>query len=231
MLNAKCLTPSLINWARFNEVGTIKKMRKFPPEQRANFKVFEQLTTPAKIQDFLDTLPINFERNGETCRSPFLALEAGEAHCMEGAMLAASALWFHGQRPWLLDLKTEAYDDSHVVAIFKDQNRWGAISKTNHVILRYRDPVYLSVRELAMSYFNEYFLDDGGKTLRSYSRSFDLLRYDDSWLTARHHLWDVVDAIDKSRHFSIINKKRAQVLRLADKIEIESGLLTEWGEN
>ncbi len=135
-----------------------------------------KLRTPAQIQDFLNRLPFNFEKHGQTHNSVAVALKKKKAHCFEGALIAATALQMQGWRPLLLDLKTVQPDFDHVVALFKEGKYWGAISKTNHNVLRYRDPIYLSVRELAMSYFNEYFLANGKKTLRKYSKPFDLSR-------------------------------------------------------
>lgn len=175
----------------------------------------------------MDTLPVNFERHGETCRSPFLVLKHREAHCVEGAVLAAAILWYHGAKPLLLDLRSTAADEDHVVAIFKERNGWGAISKTSHAVLRYRDPVYHSVRELAMSYFNEYFLDNGKKTLRSFSAPFNLLRYGASWLTAKEDLWYIPAELDDHKHFKIADARTICTLRLADPIERRAGTLQE----
>src|ERR1044072_950040 len=115
-------------------------MRRFPAATDARLvRAFTRLNTPAKIQDFLNTLKFNHEKGGETCRSPLETLHHGTAHCMEGAMLAAAALWYHGERPLVMDLKTARGDDDHVVALFRRKGLWGAISKTNHAVLRYRD--------------------------------------------------------------------------------------------
>ncbi|TSC59851.1 MAG: hypothetical protein LiPW15_519 [Parcubacteria group bacterium LiPW_15] len=203
-------------------------MRKFPAKYKDDFAVFKKLTTPAKVQDFLNKIPINFEPEGETCRSPLLSLKHKKAHCLEGAYLAAAALWFHGREPLLLDLRTVSRDDDHVVALFKESGRWGAISKTNHAVLRYREPVYASIRELAMSYFHEYFLDDGKKTMRDYSALFGLLKYGDGWLTSKDNLWDIGADLDDSRHFKIFPKNSRVRLRRADKVEIEAGKIVEW---
>jgi hypothetical protein len=203
-------------------------MRKFPEKLRKDFEAFRSLKTPAKIQDFLGTIPINFERSGDTCRSPLLVLEHNEAHCMEGALLAAAILWYHGEKPLLLDLKTTAKDESHVVALFRKHSHWGAISKTNHAVLRYREPIFKTVRELALSYFSEYFLDSGEKTLRSYSEPFNLLEYEDDWLTLNENLWRIVEDIDASPHAKILTSDMLRNLRKADSIEREAGKLTEW---
>ncbi len=192
------------------------------------FKIFKKLNSPQKIQDFINKIPINFECTGETCRSPLAVLKHNEAHCMEGALLAAAIFWYHGAKPLLMDLKTTDDDEDHVVALFKKGSYWGAISKTNHAVLRYRDPVYKTVRELAMSYFNEYFLYNGQKTLRSYSKPFNLSQYDKSWLTARRDLWNIVEVLDESPHFKIFEKGMVRRLRLADPLEIKAGKILEW---
>lgn len=207
-------------------------MRQFPKsvlkEHSKEFSIFKKLRTPAAIQDFLNGLPMNFTGRTHTYASPLVVLETKKAHCMEGAMLAGAALWHLGRPPLLLDLKTTKRDDDHVVALFKEDGRWGAISKTNHAVLRYRDPVYRDVRELAMSYFNEYFLDDGTKTMRSYSAPFDLSKYGDGWITARGDLSDVAADLDFSGHFSIIKKGAERRLRPADQSEIRAGKIVEW---
>ena len=121
--------------------------------------------------------------------SPRRALREGKMHCFEGALLAATALWLRGEGPLLLDLKTKD-DFDHVVALYKKNDRWGAISKTNHATLRFRDPVYRTVRELAVSYFHEYFDNKSGKkTLRSYSRPLDLRTFGTNWITTEKDLY------------------------------------------
>ena len=195
-----------------------KGIRPFPPLEYKEFSIFKKLTSPAKIQDCIDDLGMNFEEGGDTCRSPLMILRAGRAHCAEGAMLAAAALWYHGLPPLLLDLKVieSKGDVDHVVALFKEDGRWGAISKTNHAVLRYRDPIYKTVRELALSYFNEYFLESGLKTLRKYSAPFNMLSHGDEWLTSPRNMWSMMNVLDGSRHFDILEKGAARRLRPAD---------------
>src|SRR5262245_60059580 len=123
--------------------------------------LLRKLSSPRKIQDFLDTIEMNFEKDGDTCMSPRRVLRERKAHCMEGAMLAATALRLQGHPPLVIDLKSIQSDDDHIVTVFQQNGCWGAISKTNHAVLRYREPIYRSLRELAMSYFHEYFVDDG----------------------------------------------------------------------
>lgn len=193
-------------------------------------RVLQRLSTPAKVQDFLNTLPFNFEANGDTCLSPRRILREKRAHCMEGALLAAAAFWVQGERPLVLDLKAADPDDDHVVALFRRYGRWGAVSKTNHAVLRYREPVYRTVRELALSYFHEYFLHDGRKTMRRYSaRPFDLARFRSrGWMTAEDDLWYIPEAIDRAPHVAVLSPGARRTLRRADAVEISAGRITEW---
>ncbi|HEY4507014.1 MAG TPA: hypothetical protein VJH71_02555 [Candidatus Paceibacterota bacterium] len=190
--------------------------------------VFKKLNTPRKIQDFLDKISINFEPGGDTCLSPRRVLIEQRAHCIEGAMLAATALWAHGHRPLLLDLRAADRDYDHVLALFQRKDLWGAISKTNHAVLRYREPVYKNIRELAMSFFHEYFDDYGRKNLRYYSRPFDLSKLGVGWIVAKDNLWHIAEALDDSPHFPVLNRATLSALRRADKVEIEAGKIVEW---
>ena len=210
-------------------------MRQFPKsvikEFPEEFSIFKKLRSPAAIQDFVNDFEMNFTGRRHTYASPLVVLQTKKAHCMEGALLAAAALWHLGYPPLLLDLKTTASDEDHVVAPFKEGGRWGAISKTNHAVLRYRDPVYRDPRELAMSYFNEYFLHSGVKTMRSISAPFDLSEYGNEWLTSRGDLADIAADLDFSRHFEILKKGDVRKLRLADQSEIKAGKIVEWGND
>lgn len=200
--------------------------KQLKPEELTLFKA---LNTPRKIQDFLDTLPINHEPNGDTCKSPRFVLQQGNCHCIEGAMLAAAILYFHGHKPLLMDFKATAQDFDHVVTLFQEGKQWGAISKTNYPVLRYREPVYASPRELAMSYFHEYFLDDGKKTMRSFSKPFSLTRFDKkNWITDSDDMWYLGAALDDSPHIEILSRSQIQKLRPASEIEIQATKLREW---
>ncbi len=192
--------------------------------------VFKKLSTPYKIQDFLDTIPLNWEKKEETYYSPRLVLQQKKAHCLEGALLAATALWLHGAEPLLFDLK--APDDvDHVVALYRQGKYWGAISKTNHAVLRFRDPVYRTLRELALSYFHEYFNDrTGQKALRSYSRPFNLKKLGTNWITTTDNLQSIATAIDDSPHYALFPKQHSRFLRRADKVERRAGKIIEWLE-
>jgi len=204
-------------------------MKKFFDFTNEELKVFKRLNTPQKIQAFLNNIPINFEKDGETFHSPREVLKRNIAHCSEGAILAATILWYHGKKPLLMDLRTIDKDVDHVVTLFKQNGYWGAISKTNHAVLRYREPIYKTLRELALSYFHEYFLNDGRKTLREYSEPFDLSKIKDrNWLTSKKSLVDIIIALDDHKHHALINKKQIRALRRADPVEIEAGKLTEF---
>ncbi|MEK9175339.1 MAG: hypothetical protein AAB795_01975 [Patescibacteria group bacterium] len=192
-------------------------------------KILKKLNSPVKIQDFLESIPFNFEKHGITLMSPRKVLREKKAHCIEGALFAAAALWVNSKRPLLMDLRALEHDFDHVVALFKIDGHWGAISKTNHVVLRYREPIYKSPRELAVSYFHEYFLDDGKKTMRDFSKPFDLRKYQkQNWTTAEEDLWFIERALNKSSHEQILTRSMLARLRSADKIEIAAGKLTQW---
>jgi hypothetical protein len=147
---------------------------------------------------------------------------------MEGALIAALALWMNGQPPLVMDLKATRDDLDHVVTLFKIRGYWGGISKTNHAVLRYREPIFRDLRELAVSYFHEYSLPDGRKTLRSYSAPFDLRTYPMEWITTEEPLWDLGWEIDQSPHVKLLNRRQIAGLRRADGIEVRAGKLVEW---
>lgn len=190
------------------------------------YKKLGRLNTPTKIQNFLNEIPFNHEERGETYRSVEESLLADKAHCFEGALIASAALWLHGERPLIMDLRATKRDFDHVVALYKKNGLWGAISKTNHAVLRFREPVYRTPRELAMSYFHEYFLHDGTKTLREYSKPFDLSKTKFDWLMGKENLSQLVDALDLSPHEKVLPK--GIKLRKAEKVEIEAGKIVEW---
>lgn len=195
-------------------------------------KIFKKLDTPQKIQDFLEKMPINFEENGDTCKSPRIVIRTNSAHCIEGAMFAATALRVNGFKPLVVDMNAASFDFDHVIAVFKQDGFWGAISKTNHAVLRYREPVYKGVRELVMSYFHEYFNNDGKKALRSYSTPVNLARFDSrGWMTSEKNVWYISTHLSKVRHYRIVNKSQIAKFRRPHKIEIEAGNLVQWKAN
>jgi len=188
----------------------------------------KKLNTPSKVQDFLNELRFNFEKKGETCKSPMFTLRNRKAHCLEGALLGAYILSLHGFPPLILHLKATREDYDHVITLFKINNLWGALSKTNHAVLRYREPVYKNIRELVMSYFHEYFLNNGKKTLRKYSKLLNLNTFEKNWATMEGDLWGIDAELDKIKHYDIIPKSHIKKLRKADKVEIEAGKVVEF---
>ena len=195
---------------------------------RAEFATLRRLRTPEKIQEFLYSLKQNFERKGETCNSVRVVLRERRAHCIEGAVTAACALWIHGEPPLLLDFQA-VHDFDHVVAVFRRNGRWGAISKTNGIGLRWRDPVYRTLRELAMSYLHEYYNKRDRKTLRTYSRPYDLRRMKpETWVTAEKGAWDLVDELEATQHYKLMSPAQVRSLLRRDPFEREVGNLVQY---
>ncbi len=197
------------------------------PFSKKEQALFRSLTTPLKVQDFLNTIPINHESNGVgTVKSPVQVMRQWNAHCIEAAILGAYILSLHGYVPLVLHLETTKDDFEHVIAPFCVKGLWGALSKTNHAALRYRDPVYNTLRELVMSYFHEYTTPNGVKTLRRYSDPLDLREFGDDWAFEESDLWGIDEELGAIRHHSIVPK--GVRLRTADPIEREVGEVVEW---
>jgi hypothetical protein len=195
---------------------------------KAEFAVLRRLDSPQKIQAYLYALRQNFEPDGDTCRPVRAVLQARRAHCIEGAMLAACALWVHGEPPLLMDLRA-VRDFDHVVALFRRRGRWGAISKTNGAFLRWRDPVYRSLRELALSYFHEYTNKLHHKTLREYSLPFDLRRVDPAvWVRGDKNAWSVCEALDELRHFPLVDAHHMKSVTRRDPFERRVGGMLQY---
>jgi hypothetical protein len=192
-------------------------------EERATLR---RLSSPEKIQSFLDhELGYNKEREGETCRSPRRVLRDRIAHCMEGALFAAAALRCHGHPPLIVDL-VAVRDDDHILAVFKEYGHWGAIAKSNYAGLRFREPVYRDLRELAMSYFEHYYNPAGEKTLRAYSRPVNLSRFDPiGWMTAEADLWVICDYLCTIPHTDILPPTLTRKRRMMDRRLYEAGMV------
>jgi hypothetical protein len=185
------------------------------------------MSDPDKIQGFLDSVEYNpvYE-----CRSPRWVIKKRSAHCFEGALFAAAALEFNGYQPIIVDLK--AYnDDDHVIAIFKEDGYWGAIAKSNFTSLRYREPVYRSLRELVMSYFDFYFNTDGDKSLRSYSVPLNLTVYNPrNWKTTDEDLEYIGDRLEQLRHYPVVDDRMIKKLKRASDIMLQAGMLGSCAE-
>jgi len=195
----------------------------------AEFATLRRLATPEKIQGFLNSLPVNFEPEGETVFSVREVLAHRCAHCIEGAFVAACALWIHGEPPLVMHLDCDPCDYPHVLALFRRHGSWGAISKTNGTPLRYRDPVYRSLRELAMSYFHEYSDKRGRKTLRSYSISFDLRRLAPAlWVTNDRPCRETHDRLAALRHYALVSTRQQRLLSRRDPFERRAAAFVEY---
>jgi len=185
-------------------------------------EILEGLSTPFAIQQFLDECDYNTTK--ETL-SPRYILQQKRAHCMEGAIFAAACLEMQGRPPLLLDLRA-FNDDDHVIALFKQDNCWGSIAKSNFTTLRYREPVYRTLRELAMSYFDLYFNSKGEKSLRAYSLPYNLNRFNRmKWRTTDNDLEDIGYSLDKVKHFPLISKTQAERLERATPLLLTSSLM------
>jgi hypothetical protein len=180
------------------------------------------LSNPDKIQAYLDS--IDYNPNYE-CRSPRWVMKKRSAHCFEGALFAAAALQFLGYKPLIVDMRA-VNDDDHVIALFKENGCWGAVAKSNFTSLRFREPVYRSLRELIMSYFDFFFNTDGFKSLRSYSLPFDLTVFEPRhWSITNEDLEYIGDKIESLHHFPVISDKMIKGLYSASDSMLNAGLL------
>lgn len=195
----------------------LKKRTRGSSELRWNAQeraVFRTLNRPSKIQSFLDEIRYNIT---DKTLSPRGVLAERVAHCFDGALFAAAALEFHGYHPFIIDLRSNAQDDDHVLAIFKQAGLFGAIGKSNYTGCRYRDPVFRTLRELAMSYFNIWFNLAGRKTLREYSVLFDLEKVRDvDWRYTAEDLTPLGERLDGIRHYYLISRQAERNLADAD---------------
>ena len=188
-------------------------------------RVLRRLSTPERVQAYLDGLTYNLEKDRETLRSPRRVLRDRTAHCDEGAFFAAAAFRVHGRPPLIVDL-VAVRDDDHVLAPYRDRGLWGAVATSKFAGLRFRAPVYRTVRELVLSYFEQYYNWDGERTLRGYSRPLSLARFDRiGWMTAEDDLWPVVDRLARVAHTPLIPSTVARRLPRLDRRSYDSGVL------
>jgi len=189
---------------------------------RAELAFFKKLDRPIRIQRYLNR--IAYDPEGAT-RSPRWVIREKRANCFEGALFAAAALRQLGHPPRLVDIRSWN-DDDHVIAVFKERGRWGAVAKSNYTVLRFREPVYLSIRELVMSYFDVYFNPIGQKTMRSYSRPLDLTQFDRrDWPTTDEDLEYIGDKLDAAAHARVLTPAMVRALNPADPDLVKAGLL------
>jgi hypothetical protein len=194
--------------------------------RREELAAFRNLSNPERIQQFLDgELSYNKEPDGPTCRSPRRVLRDRVAHCIEGALLAAAAFRVHGLPPLIVDMEA-VRDDDHLVAVFRDGRYWGAVGKSNYAGLRFREPVFRSLRELVMSYYPYYFNLDAEFSLRTYSRPVNLSRFDRiNWMTAEEELWPISDYLYAIPHRRLLTPAQERKRRWADRRLFDSGLV------
>ena len=193
-------------------------MDSFAPSE---LRTLRSLKTPQLIQRFLEDLPYH---HANTAWSPRLVLRGRSAHCFEGAIFAAAALRVKGFKPLIWDLEG-IRDTVHVLAVYQSDGHWGAIGKSNFAGLRFREPVYRSLRELAMSYFDSYYNLLGERTLRAYSRTVNLSRFDHlHWMTTEEPIWFIAQHLCEIPHTPVITSAQAKRLTRLDKRAHAAGL-------
>jgi hypothetical protein len=188
---------------------------------KAEARRFRALKTPHLIQRFLEEMPYH---HANSARSPRRVLQENTAHCLEGAIFAAAALRMNGFKPLLWDLEA-VRDTDHVLAIYQYDGHWGSIAKSNFAGLRFREPVYRSLRELAMSYFDNYYNLLGERTLRAFSRPVDLSRFDElEWMTTEKPVWFIAEHLCGISHTPLISNQQEKRLTRLDKRAHAAGL-------
>jgi hypothetical protein len=187
----------------------------------AELRTLRALRTPARVQQFLDELPYQY---ADTAWSPHRVLRERKGHCLEGALMAAAAFRLQGRPPLIMDLEA-VHDDDHVVALYRQRGLWGAVAKSNFAGLRFRAPVYRTLRELALSYFEHYYNLRGQRTLRAYSRPVNLARLDGRcWMTAEDDLWSVPELLIAARHYPLVPDKTVRELPRLDRRSFQAGM-------
>ncbi|MEO8348325.1 MAG: hypothetical protein ABI610_05390 [Acidobacteriota bacterium] len=182
-----------------------------------------RLSPPWRIQKFLDEL--RYDVKGEGCRSPRRVLRERKVQCMDGALFAAAALRVQGERPLILDLEA-VFDDDHVLALYRVNGRWGAIARSNYSGLRFREPLFRTVRDLAFSYVEAYFNLRRQKTLRRFSRPFDLSRFDGiEWMTSEEDLWEIPNYLVGIRHERLLTPGQERNLAPVSRVVFGAGLV------
>src|SRR5579862_9765507 len=188
----------------------------------AELRKLRSLKDPSGIQRFLDELPYHL---ADTAWSPRRVLRENTAHCFEGAIFAAAALRVNGFPPLILDFEAKR-DTDHVLAVFQVDGFWGAIAKSNFTGLRYREPVYRTLRELAISYFDDYYNLLGERTLRKYSAQVNLKRFDQlNWMTTEKPIWFIAEYLTKIRHYPLVSDAQIARLHRVDENLLRAGLV------
>lgn len=193
--------------------------RTFSPKERA---LLDRLTTPVKIQEFLLDLPYSTE---ERYRSPRSVIRDRTAHCFDGALFAAAALRHIGYPPLIVDMLPNTRDDDHLLAVYKVGRHWGAVAKSNFAGLTYREPIFMTLRELILSYFEQFYNVKREKTLRGYTVPLDLRRFDPlDWMKRDDGLDAIADALDRIRSIRLLTPSMIRRLALVDERSYRAGL-------
>lgn len=189
----------------------------------AERRLLATLTTPARVQAFLDTLAYGTD---PVYRCPLRVMRERTAHCFDAAVFAAAALRRAGHPPLILELLPNAHDDDHLLALFRRDGRWGAVAKSNFAGLRYREPVHRTLRELALSFFEQYYNVARRKTLRGYTLPLHLGAFDpDGWTVRDEPLWDIADRLDRARRVTLVTPRMAAGFSPVDERSYRAGLL------
>jgi hypothetical protein len=188
----------------------------------AELRKLRSLKDPHGIQRFLDAQPYHL---ADTAWSPRRVLRENTSHCFEGALFGAAALRVNGYPPLIIDLEAE-HDTDHVIAVYKQHSHWGSIAKSNYTGCRYREPVYRTLRELALSYFDVYFNMRRERTLRTFSNPVNLARFDRlGWMTTDKQLWFIAEYLFTIRHFPLLKPAMAKRLHRLDDRSFRAGCL------
>jgi len=193
-------------------------------DNELDWEVFRNLTNPSAIQSYLDSLPYVGE---DLNRSPWRVIQDQQCHCLDGGLLAAMALSRLGFPPRIIDLVPEpGTDDDHVLAVFQIDGCYGAVAKSNFAGLRYREPVYRSLRELVMSYFDFFYNVQGEKTLRAYTRPLNLGQFDRyHWQTSEAGVEKIVSRLYRMKPVPVINDRQSLRLSVMDRRSYDAGML------
>jgi hypothetical protein len=182
-----------------------------------------QLSTPTKIQDFLDRLPYSVE---SIYRCPLRVFREHTAHCFDGALFGAAALRRLGYPPLILNMTAIAEDDDHLLALYNRDGHWGAVAKSNFVGLRFREAIYRNLRELVMSYFEQFYSVERKKSLRSYTVPLNLKAFDKlNWMISDEALERIGERLDEIRNVPLLTGSMIARLSLVDERSYQAGLL------
>lgn len=188
----------------------------------ADRKAFAALKTPAQIQAFLDDVPYSGD---DRYRCPASVLRDRRAHCYDGALFAAAALRQIGDPPLIINMFAFR-DDEHLIAIYKRNGHWGSVGKSNFVGLRYREPVYRTLRELVMSYFEVYYNMERLRSLRAYTRPFNLRAFDRiDWMHDDAAMDTIAAKLDSLKRTPIMTPRMVRGLTLLDKRSFDAGMV------